>query len=193
MNDTFRDPDATLLRNAERKLDELKAEARRAAADAKPDTQADTPPDDKIEDKKDDQVELDDIGRIERRMEVRRQAIREHFAEARVGIERTAKSWPVVAVGAMVAALAIGYVVAQRVRPSPARRARTAWDKVREAPDAARAYVHRATRPTSQVWGERLAAGTGVAMAVMRALPQLRALAEAMPRRRPRDTHRRAP
>ncbi|MFI4925876.1 MAG: hypothetical protein ACHQJ7_12135, partial [Vicinamibacteria bacterium] len=132
MNDTFRDPDATLLRNAERKLDELKAEARRAAADAKPDTQADTPPDDKIEDKKDDQVELDDIGRIERRMEVRRQASREHFAEARVGIERTAKSWPVVAVGAVVAAIAVGYVVAQRVRPSPSRRARTAWDKVRE-------------------------------------------------------------
>jgi hypothetical protein len=171
MNDTTRNLDETLVRPLEKALDEAKKQD-----------------DAKVEPKDDD-----DIARIERRMEARRVAIREHFTEARLGVERTAKSWPVVAVGAVVAAIAVGYVVAQRVRPSPSRRARTAWDKVREAPDAARAYVHRATRPASQVWGERLAAGTGMAMAVLRALPQLRALAEAMPRGRTRHTHRRAP
>jgi len=191
MNDTIRDPEATLLRSAEQRLDELKAQAKKVEAEAM--AKVDVKLAEKPEDKQDDKVDLDDIVRIEERMEKRREAIRHHLTEARVGVERTAKSWPVVAVGAVVAAVAIGYVVAQRVRPSPARRARTAWDKVREAPDAARAYVHRATRPTSQVWGERLAAGTGMAMAVMRALPQLRALAEAFPRRRPREPQRRAP
>ena len=191
MNDTIRDSDATLLRSAEQRLDALKAQAKQAEAKAK--DKADLQPAEKREDKQDDKAGPDDIGRIEERMEKRREAIRQHLSEARVGVERTAKSWPVVAVGAVVAAVAVGYVVAQRVRPSPARRARTAWDKVREAPDSARAYVHRATRPTSQAWGERIAAGTGIAMAVMRALPQLRALAEAIPRRRPRDPQRRAP
>ena len=190
MNDTVRDPEATLLRNAERKLDELKAEAIKVEASS---VAAEAKSGEKADDKKDDKVELDDIARIERRMEARRESIRHHFAEARVGVERTAKSWPVVAVGAMVAALAIGYVVATRVRPSPARRARTAWDKVREAPETARAYVHRKTRPSSQVWGERIAAGTGMAMAVLRAMPQLRSLAEALSRQRPRHTHRGAP
>jgi hypothetical protein len=194
MNDSIREADATLLHSAEQRLDALKAQARKAEVEAK--AKVDPKPAGNIEDNKDakdDKVDLDDIGRIEERMEKRREAIRQHLAEARVGVERTAKSWPVVAVGAVVAAVAVGYVVAQRMRPSPARRARTAWDKVREAPDAARAYVHRATRPASQAWGERIAAGTGMAMAVMRALPQLRALAEAIPRRRARDTERRAP
>ena len=199
MNDTIRDPDATILRSAEKKLDELKAQARKVEAEAKAKAEETA---EKVEDKlekvedKLEKVDLDDIASIEARMEKRRESIRQHFAEARVGVERTAKSWPVVAAGAVVAAVAVGFVVAQRMRPSPARRAKTAWEKVREAPDAARAYVHRATKPSSQAWGERIAAGTGVAMAVMRALPQLRALAEAIPRRGPRHarhTHRRAP
>ena len=195
MNDTIRDPEATLLRTAQQNLDELKAQARKVEAEAKAkvDAKVDAKPDEESKDKPDVKVELDDIGRIEQRMERRRQAIRSHLEEARAGVERTAKSWPGVGVGAVVAAVAVGYVVATRVRSSPARRAKTLWEKTREAPEAARAYVHRATRPSSQVWGERVAAGTGVAMAVMRALPQLRALAEAMPRRRQRHTHRRAP
>jgi hypothetical protein len=125
---------------------------------------------------------LDDIERIERRMNERRAAIRSHLNEARETMERTvqrtAKSWPIVATGAVVAALAVGYVVAQRARPSSRaeRTARTLWDRARHAPEAARKYVHEATKPPSRVWTERVAAGTGVAMAVMRTLPQLRAL-----------------
>ena len=124
----------------------------------------------------------DDIARIERRMNDRRAAIREHFADARVGAERAARRSRPVHVGGMLAgALAIGYAIATR----PSRTERSAsglWRKAREAPEAARAAVHEATRPPSKVWTERLAAGTGFALAVMRALPQLRALAAAMPR-----------
>jgi hypothetical protein len=138
-----------------------------------------------------DADDLDDIERIERRMNERRQSIRRHLHEARGGAERTAKSWPIVATGAVVAAVAIGYVVAQRMRTSRTERtARNVWSKVREAPERARRYVHEATKPPSRVWTERLAAGTGFAMAVVRALPQLRALASTLQhvqRRRARD------
>lgn len=126
--------------------------------------------------------ELDDIERIEKRMNERRASIRTHIDEAKESMERTVRrttrSWPIVATGAVVAALAVGYVVAQRMRPASRaeRTAKTLWQRARHAPEAARKYVHEATKPPSRVWTERFAAGTGVAMAVMRTLPQLRAL-----------------
>ena len=127
--------------------------------------------------------DLDDIEKIERRMNARRESIRRHLHDARGSAERTARSWPIVATGAVIAAVAVGYVVAQRLRTSPTERAaRSVWSKVREAPDRARRYVHEATKPPSRVWTERLAAGTGFAMAVARALPQLRAIAAMIPR-----------
>jgi len=191
MNDTARDLEQTLLRPVERKLDALKAEAKRAEAKVEAKVEA------KAEDRKHDDAKkdadakpADGIAQIERRMEARRESIRQHVAEARAGVERTAKSWPVMAAGAMAGALVLGYVVATRLRPSPARRVKTAWERAREAPQAARRYIHEATKPPSRVWTERLAAGTGMAMAVLRALPQLRALAEAIPRKRGHDTRR---
>lgn len=132
---------------------------------------------------KDDAVDLDDIARIERRMEARRASFKQHLGDARDSVGRTARAWPVVAAGAVLAAVAIGYAVARR-SSSPARRFA---DRAREAPEAARRYIHRATRPSSAVWSERAAKAAGVAVAVARVVPQLRALAAAFPhRRRPR-------
>ena len=99
MNDTARDLEQTLLRPVERKLDALKAEAKRAEAKVEAKVEA------KAEDRKHDDAKkdadakpADGIAQIERRMEARRESIRRHVAEARAGVERTAKSWPVMAV-----------------------------------------------------------------------------------------------
>jgi hypothetical protein len=133
-----------------------------------------------------DPGDLDDIERIERRMNARRQSIRRHLDDAKENVERTVarttRSWPIVVGGVALAAVAVGYAVAQRNKPSSrARRtAKSVWNRAREAPDAARRYVHEATKPPSRVWTERLAAGTGFAMAVARALPQIRALVAGM-------------
>jgi len=134
---------------------------------------------------------LDDIARIERRMDERRKAIRRHFDDAKQNVERTVarttRSWPIVVGGVALAAVAVGIAVAQRRRPA-ARAGRTAeslWRKARAAPEAARRYVHEATKPTSREWSERVAAGAGVAMAVVRVLPQIRALAATLNRLRP--------
>lgn len=135
--------------------------------------------------------DLDDIGRIERRMNERRQSIRRHFDDARQNVERTvartSRSWPIVVGGVALAAVAVGYAVAQRRRPASraARAASTLWDRARGAPEAARRYVHQATKPPSREWTERIAAGAGVAMAVVRVLPQLRMLAATIQRMRP--------
>ena len=134
--------------------------------------------------------DLDDIEAIERRMNTRRASIRRHLTDAKGNMERTlqrtTRAWPIAAAGAVVAALAVGYVVAQRARTSHTERtAKSLWRKARGAPEAARRYVHEATKPPSRVWTERLAAGTGFAMAVARALPQLRVLAATIQRARP--------
>ena len=190
MNDIARDLEETLVRPDERKLDALKAEAARLEAEAKrveAAAKADAPKD---EETSEPVVALDDIARIERRMEARRESIRDHLAEARVGVERTmtraTRSWPIAVAGVALAAVAVGYAVAQRRRPA-ARAERTAealWRRARQAPEAARRYVHEATKPPSREWGERVAAGAGVAMAVMRVLPQVRALAATFQRMR---------
>lgn len=190
MNDIARDLEETLVRPVERKLDALKAEASRLQAEAK-DAAAEARRDErKDEEPVEPTVELDDIARIERRMVARREAIRHHLAEARVGVERTVtratRSWPIAVAGVALAAVAVGYAVAQRRRPA-ARAERTAeslWRRARQAPEAARRYVHEATKPPSREWGERVAAGAGVAMAVMRVLPQVRALAATFQRMR---------
>ena len=125
----------------------------------------------------------DDIARIERRMEARRASFKQHLVEARGSVGRSAKSWPIVALGGVAAALAIGYAIA-RHSTSPTQRFA---QRAREAPEAARRYIHRATRPTSAVWTERATKAAGVAVAFARLMPQLRALAAALPtRRRPR-------
>lgn len=130
-----------------------------------------------------DRADDDDIARIERRMEARRESFRRHLTDARSGVSRTANAWPVVAVGAVIAAVAIGYVVARQTT-SPTKRFA---QRAREAPEAARRYIHRATRPSSAVWAERATKAAGFAVAAARVLPQLRALVAAFPdRRRPR-------
>ncbi|MEO8487287.1 MAG: hypothetical protein ABI585_13230 [Betaproteobacteria bacterium] len=128
--------------------------------------------------------ELDDIARIERRMEARRASIKGHLADARSGVERTSRSWPIIAAGAVAAAIAIGYVVARQTTSPQRRLVDRAVDRVRETPDAVRRTLHRATRPPSAAWTERAAAAAGFAMAVARAMPQFRALAASIQQRR---------
>ena len=129
-----------------------------------------------------DPDDLDDIERIEQRMNARRQSIRRHLDEARdnVGrtVSRTTRSWPIVVGGVALAAVAVGYAVAQRNKPSSRaqRAAKSMWHRAREAPEAARRYVHEATKPPGRVWTERAGAAAGFAVAMARALPQIRAL-----------------
>ncbi|HET9339525.1 MAG TPA: hypothetical protein VFQ55_11030 [Casimicrobiaceae bacterium] len=124
----------------------------------------------------------DDIARIERRMEARRESFRQHLAGARDSVTRGTSAWPYVAVGTVIAVAALGYALARQRTP-----ARRFIDRAREAPEAARRYIHRATRPSSAVWTERATKAAGVAVAVARVMPQLRALARAFPsRHRPR-------
>jgi hypothetical protein len=135
---------------------------------------------DKAEQRKHDSD--DDIARIERRMEARRESFRQHLAGARDSVTRGTSAWPYVAVGTVIAVAALGYALARQRTP-----ARRFIDRAREAPEAARRYIHRATRPSSAVWTERATKAAGIAVAVARVMPQLRALARAFPsRHRPR-------
>jgi hypothetical protein len=118
----------------------------------------------------------DDIARIERRMEARRESFRQHLAGARESVTRGTSAWPYVAVGTVIAVAALGYALARQRTP-----ARRFIDRAREAPEAARRYIHRATRPSSAVWAERATKAAGIAVAVARVMPQLRALARAFP------------